>query len=644
MEESKVRIVTHFDLDAFYCACEREINPLIRNVPLGVSQYNPHGDTSGVTKEEIDKRLVVAPNNKTKQPWNGSLIAVSYEARAEGVRRGDRGSDAVKKCSELYVMQVPVKRGKADIAMYRDAGLRVLKVLADGAKESVLNLARILGLTEKEVKITVEKASIDEIYIDLTEAVSYIESNCDKNISAYYDEVFNQAALETTIGGMESSNSGIATNKLSKDDIRKGSSLQVIDSAQHNSDPASMSWWEKGKFDKWSKVEQSLALGTVIASRARSHVLRHFDSVFTLSGGISINKTMAKLASGLKKPNRQTLINPRDFLTLQQLFHPLPVGRIKGLGGKFGEEVSKVLGVTTVGELAMIPLPTIASHFPDQAQFLYDIAQGKCTEEVKERIEPKSIGSGKNFRHLLSFLSSDKDTLTKWLEELSLDLIERLELDHQDYNRCPQKINLSLRFSNTTRFAGSAGAVSRTANIPSSNEQYVPLLLKLANDMIQTSVGSANDINIVNVSMNANTFVSIGSNSIRDAFQKAKVAIAKDDIQRQKMNKHDSNNDATSPVTIHQSTKNSNSMSSLVLKKLASPTKKSRTATMDIRNAFQNSSRMKNRPKSTFQEQIDSNVLAELPVDIQNEILGNRSLKSITTKRKGIESFFIRKG
>jgi len=199
------------------------------------------------------------------------------------------------------------------------------------------------------------------------------------------------------------------------------------------------------------------------------------------------------------------------------------------------------------------------------------------------------------------------------------------------------------RFSNTTRFAGSNGAVSRTTAIPSSNEQYVPLLLKLANDMIQTSVGSANGINIVNVSMNANSFVSIGNNSIRDAFQKAQVATTKDDIHRQTVNNDDSTTDASPPLTINQSTKSSNTKRPLNSNKFTSPTKKSRTSTMDIRNAFQNSS--SNRPKSTFQEHtIDSNVLAELPVDIQNEILRNRSLKSTTTKRKGIETYFIRKG
>jgi DNA polymerase eta len=84
-----------------------------------------------------------------------------------------------------------------------------------------------------------------------------------------------------------------------------------------------------------------------------------FDGIYTLSAAISTNKTMSKLASGLKRPNRQTLINPIDQQTLQKLFYPLPIGRTRGLGGKLGDRVAETLGVQTVGELVEIPLRTI---------------------------------------------------------------------------------------------------------------------------------------------------------------------------------------------------------------------------------------------------------------------------------------------
>lgn len=37
-EDDDRRIVLHFDVDAMYVACERELNPDLRGVPVGVSQ------------------------------------------------------------------------------------------------------------------------------------------------------------------------------------------------------------------------------------------------------------------------------------------------------------------------------------------------------------------------------------------------------------------------------------------------------------------------------------------------------------------------------------------------------------------------------------------------------------------------------
>ena len=58
------------------------------------------------------------------------MYLVSYEARAAGVKRSMRGSDAVKACPELVLVQVPVAYGKADIGIYRDAGDRVVRILS----------------------------------------------------------------------------------------------------------------------------------------------------------------------------------------------------------------------------------------------------------------------------------------------------------------------------------------------------------------------------------------------------------------------------------------------------------------------------------------------------------------------------------
>ena len=70
-------VIGHVDLDCFYVQVERSLRPELLGKPTAVCQYNPNGDLSTL-KPEAD-RLV---NTSC-----GSLIAVSYEARAKGVKR-----------------------------------------------------------------------------------------------------------------------------------------------------------------------------------------------------------------------------------------------------------------------------------------------------------------------------------------------------------------------------------------------------------------------------------------------------------------------------------------------------------------------------------------------------------------------------
>eukprot|EP00957_Ditylum_brightwellii_P195585 14902995-Ditylum_brightwellii.AAC.1 len=222
-------------------------------------------------------------------------------------------------------------------------------------------------------------------------------------------------------------------------------------------DTGSNAWWHRCLV-KWTDMEIKLACGALLAAKARSDVSNAFsvkvdeekqqEEVFTLSAGISSNKTLAKLASGLKKPNRQTLINPADDQALRQLFHPLPLSRIRGLGGKFGVEVAEKLKVSTLGDLAQLPIFTIEKAFPPSptdhekmptttAQFLYSISRGFCMEEVLDRTKPKSIASSKTFRGQLALDPRDIKTVRKWCSELCAELTERLDGDRKEHGRTP---------------------------------------------------------------------------------------------------------------------------------------------------------------------------------------------------------------
>jgi DNA polymerase eta len=62
--------------------------------------------------------------------------------------------------------------------------------------------------------------------------------------------------------------------------------------------------------------------------------------------GISHYKILAKLGSGMHKPAQQTVV-PANAVA--GLLKDLPLSKLRGLGGDFGQHVEKTLNVKTCG-------------------------------------------------------------------------------------------------------------------------------------------------------------------------------------------------------------------------------------------------------------------------------------------------------
>jgi nucleotidyltransferase/DNA polymerase involved in DNA repair len=62
--------------------------------------------------------------------------------------------------------------------------------------------------------------------------------------------------------------------------------------------------------------------------------------------GIAHSKLLAKLCSGLNKPNKQTVV---PLSSVSALLNDLPIEKLRGLGGILGQRVQRLLGVNTVG-------------------------------------------------------------------------------------------------------------------------------------------------------------------------------------------------------------------------------------------------------------------------------------------------------
>jgi DNA polymerase-4 len=116
----------------------------------------------------------------------------------------------------------------------------------------------------------------------------------------------------------------------------------------------------------------------------------------TCSVGVATTKFVAKLASGLAKPDG-LLVVPRDETVA--FLHQLPVGAIWGVGDRTEEQLHR-LGLRTVADLAHTPVETLQKALGDVAgRHLHELAWGRDGRPVERQRREKSIGADETFAH-----------------------------------------------------------------------------------------------------------------------------------------------------------------------------------------------------------------------------------------------------
>ncbi|XP_036623385.1 DNA polymerase eta [Trichosurus vulpecula] len=342
---------------------------------------------------------------QSKSWKGGGIVAVSYEARAFGVARGMWAEDAKKLCPDLLLAQVRETRGKADLTKYREASVEVMKVMSRFA--------------------VIERSSIDEAYIDLT-------SDVQERLNKLQAQPITANSLASTyIQGFPHGTRALE-GPVQKDKIREQGVIQ---------------WLESLPFHDSSSPDLQLTVGAVIVEEMRVAIERHTG--FRCSAGISHNKVLAKLACGLNKPNRQTLLSHGS---VPQLFSHLPIGKIRNLGGKLGASVIGTLGVEYMGELTQFTELQLQSHFGEKnGSWLYAMCRGIEHDPVKPRQLPKTVGCSKNFPGKTALATQEQ--VQWWLLQLAQELEERLTKDQNDNDRVATQLAISIRVQGDKRLS-----------------------------------------------------------------------------------------------------------------------------------------------------------------------------------------------
>ena len=111
------------------------------------------------------------------------------------------------------------------------------------------------------------------------------------------------------------------------------------------------------------------------------------------SVGVSHNKLLAKLGSGMHKPDGLTVIRPGD---VQAMLDPLPVGRLHGVGPKTVARLEEQ-GIFTLGQLRTAPESLLWPLLRRETRTFQDRAAGIDDRPVISDAQEKQISSEETF-------------------------------------------------------------------------------------------------------------------------------------------------------------------------------------------------------------------------------------------------------
>ena len=388
--------ILHVDVDCFYCQVELVRDPTIdRERPVAVSQ----------------KFLVVTAN---------------YAARAAGVGKLMR-IDAAKECCPELVL-IPGE----DLTPYREASAAIFTVLSEfGA---------------------CQKLGLDEFFVDVTIASKLLGTKLPWAAACHVHAAKHGTSSAEALEGR--------TTNMRPQDLRAKAASTSDSGGGDGGGAGRVCKGATAVADDCDDDNDGDTLTTLL--RAASHVAEHCKRAvleqcgLTVSAGVASTKALAKLVSGLHKPDGLSALPQSQAIAF---LAPLDCRVLPGVGSALVPALSR-LGVRTIGELARIPeaelhralmackgsraTPTITPRK------LLDLANGRAREAVVPSGPPKSLSVEDSFKGATTF-----DALELVLRVLAPDLVRRLVTDRRAHRRRPRTLTVRYRH---------AGA--RTMNVP----------------------------------------------------------------------------------------------------------------------------------------------------------------------------------
>ena len=322
--------------------------------------------------EELrDPRLVDRPMAVTQKYL---IVTCNYPARSAGLSKLMSTQKAKALCPEVVLVS------GEDLTPYRACAKKVRAALSRFG--------------------TCEKLGLDECWVDLTAEV-------ERRIAGG-----GPASDPALAGHRHSCTSRVESNnkhrpqdiRAVRDDVRVST---VVSADVVEEDPVQ---------------ERRLRVGAAVAAEAREAV--RAASGLRMSAGVAHNKTLAKLISGLHKPDDQTVL-PASHAA--RVVEPLPVRALPGVGHGVEKELAS-RGVSIASDLRRVPRGDVCEWLGARVGGkVHDAAWGVDREDVREKPAPSSVTCEDSFRSCTSW-----DSVYKVLRVIAPDLVARMDEEHED--------------------------------------------------------------------------------------------------------------------------------------------------------------------------------------------------------------------
>ncbi|KAH7040462.1 uncharacterized protein B0I36DRAFT_10705 [Microdochium trichocladiopsis] len=331
------------------------------------------------------------------------LATCNYVARARGVKKLMLISDAQQICPDLVLMN------GEDLTRFRNVSKKLWTFLRAHSWNN-----------------RVERLGLDEVFMDVTDIIAYNQA------------LVNPHALEHSFF------------QLSDKDPEKGFAFDATQYFGCVQPPA--------ETDGVNGVTSHLGMRFILASHLAGYLRRYIEDQFgyTSSGGIAVNKTLAKLAGTVNKPKNQTTLLPYSEDDIQSFVDKHKLRKVPGIGFRTAQLIQDHLLSTdsfknnnshdqsndarlTVADVRKHNgmSRTLLHHILDRpgaekagADKIWNLLHGVDTSEVKEASDvPSQISIEDTY---MSKPLNSIGEIMRELRSLAASLVRRLRVDLTD--------------------------------------------------------------------------------------------------------------------------------------------------------------------------------------------------------------------